>query len=148
MIGAAFRRLKGIQGQMTLEFAVAFPVFIIVAAIAVNALLFFSECAAFDRIAKEAVRIHAASPAFGQTTEQSIALIEETIQMSFEKDYLTCSVGCAGNILGQTTYTATLDFKPNLFGMGFKDAIFGVPLPSLTHSTSLTVDRYKPGVVI
>lgn len=48
------------RGQMTVELAVVFPALLAVAVIAVNALLFFSECAAFDRVAREAVRLHAA----------------------------------------------------------------------------------------
>lgn len=49
-------------GQMTVELAVAFPVVVAVAVIAMNALLFLSECAAFDRVARDAVRVHATSP--------------------------------------------------------------------------------------
>ena len=44
------------RGQMTVELAAAFPVLIIVAVIAVNALAFFSECAAFDNVFRDAVR--------------------------------------------------------------------------------------------
>ena len=40
-------------GQMTVEFVVAFPVLIAVAVVAVNACLFFSECAAFDMVARD-----------------------------------------------------------------------------------------------
>ena len=49
------------RGQMTVELAAAFPVLIIVAVIAVNALAFFSECAAFDNVFRDAVRVHVTS---------------------------------------------------------------------------------------
>ena len=78
---AVSRKHRDDSGQMTVEFAVAFPVFVIVAVIAVNALLFFSDCAAFDRLARES-------------------------------------------------------------------SVFGVALPVLEHSVSLTVDTYKPGVLL
>ncbi len=51
---------------MTIEFVVAFPVMLIVAAIAVNACSFFGVCAAFDNDFRDAVRTCATSPAYGQ----------------------------------------------------------------------------------
>ena len=38
-----------LPGQMTVEFVVAFPAMLAIAFVAVNAILFFSDCAAFDR---------------------------------------------------------------------------------------------------
>ena len=70
------------RGQMTVELAVVFPALLAVAVIAVNALLFFSECAAFDRVAREAVRLHAASPAYGQGLEQSCAQVAQTVEQA------------------------------------------------------------------
>ena len=55
----------GSRGQMTVEFMVAFPCMIIVALIATNALLFFSECASFDRAFRQSVCTYAASPGHG-----------------------------------------------------------------------------------
>ncbi|MEG1098291.1 MAG: TadE/TadG family type IV pilus assembly protein, partial [Raoultibacter sp.] len=75
MIDARLRE----TGQMTVEFAVVFPVLIIVAVIAVNALLFFSECAAFDRVARDAMRVYAASPEYGQTPDQACARVRAVL---------------------------------------------------------------------
>ena len=44
------------RGQMTVELLVVLPVVLIVAVVAVNALTFFGDCAAFDRVARNAVR--------------------------------------------------------------------------------------------
>lgn len=143
-----FRAGKDQSGQMTVEFAVAFPVMIIVAVVAVNALLFFGECAAFDRIARDSVRVHAASPAYGQTTEQTRALVAQAVEESLAADNVTAAVAVAGQSPGLTTFTATLRFFPTLFGLGLKSSVFGVELPCLEHSVSMTVDAYKPGVVI
>lgn len=41
------------RGQMTVELAVMIPVLVAIAVIAMNAMLFFSECAAFDRLARK-----------------------------------------------------------------------------------------------
>jgi hypothetical protein len=48
---------------------------------------------------------------------------------------------------GLVRYVATLEYAPNLFGMGMRSSVFGVQLPALRHSTSLVVDTYKPGIV-
>ncbi len=136
------------SGQMTVEFVVVFPVLIIIAVIVVNALLFLSECAAFDRSARDAIRVHAASPAYGQTIEQSLARIDTTLHDRFNKDHLSSSVGVTGGVGGLTTFTATLMFKPTLFGLGLKESVFGVSLPALKHAVSLTVSVYRPGVLL
>lgn len=136
------------RGQMTVELAVVFPVLIVVAVIAVNALLFFSECAAFDRVARETVRIHATSPAYGQGVEQSCALVSETLDQAFDKPYVETHVAVEGTAGGHATFTATIEFSPTLFGLGLKSSVFGVVLPHLEHAVSLTIDPYKPGVLL
>lgn len=135
-------------GQMTVEFAVVFPVLIIVAIVAVNASLFFSECAAFDRVARDAVRIYAASPEYGQTPDQACGRVRAVLDDVMDKDYLEVEVSAARDGTQLMTYTATLHFHPTLFGRGFVSQVFGVALPSLTHCTSLTVDPYRPGVFL
>ena len=136
------------RGQMTVELAVAFPVLIIVAAIAVNAILFFSECASFDRIARQAVRIHATAPAYGKNADACCAAVEAEIATAFNRPYVQVSVERRGTSLDFDEYTATIEFWPTLFGMGLRDSVFGVALPHLTHTVSYTVDTYKPGVFI
>lgn len=140
-------KIRDKSGQMTVEFAIAFPVTLIIALISMNVIICLSECASFDRIAREAIRIHATSPAYGQSLEQSCARIEEEIQMRFKRDNLNSSVSVEGNSLGYTTYTAELHYTPTLFGRGLRTSFFGVELAPLTHRLSLTVDTYKPGVL-
>ena len=136
------------RGQMTVELAVVFPALLAVAVIAVNALLFFSECAAFDRVAREAVRVHAASPACGQGLEQSCALVSQTVEQAFDRPYVGTRVAVEGTAGGHARFTATIEFSPTLFGLGLKSSVFGVALPHLEHAVSLTVDPYKPGVLL
>lgn len=135
-------------GQMTVELAVAFPVLIIVAVIAVNALLFFSECGAFDNAFREAVRVHATSPSYGQGIEQSRAQVESALTTSFDQSFEAAHVSVEGVAGGYARFSATLEFSPTLFGLGLKSSVFGVALPSLTHTVSFTVDCYKPGVLL
>lgn len=136
------------SGQMTVELALAFPVVIIIAVIAVNAVLFFSECAAFDNVFRDAMRVHATSPAYGQGSDQSCAHIETTLAEAFDRPYVACRVGVAGAAGGHTCFSATLEFSPTLFGLGLKSSVFGVALPPLSHEVSMTVDCYKPGVLL
>ena len=135
-------------GQMTVELAVAFPVVVAVAVIAMNALLFLSECAAFDRVERDAVRVHATSPAYGQGLEQSRAQVQAAIEEEQDRPYLQASVAVADGGAGRVTFTATLEFYPTLFGLGLKSHVFGVALPHLEHVASFTVDVYKPGVLM
>ena len=118
---------------MTVELAVALPVLVAVAAVAVNALLAFSECAAFDNAFRDAVRLNATSPAYGQGLEQSRAAVQSDLE------------GASG---GHVRFTATLEVSPTLFGLGLKRSVFGVELPKLVHSAELAVDRYHPGVLV
>lgn len=144
----AHRSRRGESGQMTVELAVAFPVLIIVAVIAVNALTFFVECATFDRIAHEAVRVHATSPAYGQGPDQACALIEQEIRSCVDESNLNVSVSRSNTGFDFDRYSATLEFSPTLFGMGLHSEVFGIALPKLTHTTSYVVDTYKPGVAV
>ena len=140
--------LRSKSGQMTIELAVAFPVLVIVAVIATNACAFFGDCAVFDRVAHEAVRVHAASPAYRQGAAQSCALVEQEVRSALDAPNLDVSVSSGAEGFDFVRFTATLEYSPTLFGMGLRSEVFGVPLPRLTHSTSLVVDVYKPGVIV
>lgn len=140
--------VRNSSGQATVELAVVFPVVIIVAVILVNAALFFSECSAFDRQFRNAVRACAASPAYGQDQGSICAQIKRMLDEAIERDYLEVQVDCSGGGFGLTTFTATAEFSPTLFGLGMKSEVFGVGLPKLRHTSSLTVDCYKPGMLL
>ena len=141
-------KVRGSCGQATVELAVALPVVIAVAVIAVNALLFFGECAAFDRVSSQAVRAYAASPAYGQDTQRSCALVKAALDRQFSESYLDVSVSAGNAGSGKVRFTSTLTFHPTLFGLGLKSRVFGVELPSLRHSSALAVSVYKPGVLL
>ncbi len=140
--------LRGRSGQLTVEFAVGFPVMIVVAIIATNAVLFFGDCAVFDRAFREAVRVYATSPAYEQTVQDSKELITEALSETMSADRLVVGVAVESVSGGHTCFTGTVQFKPTLFGLNLKSSVFGVELPSLSHSTSLVVDCYKPGVLV
>ena len=136
------------SGQMTVELAIAFPVLLIVAIIAVNALTFISECASFDRVFCEAVRVHAASRGYGESEEGALGAIASALERSFPQDNVDIQTQVGGAGLGCREYSATIRFAPTLFGLGMRDEILGIPLPRVTHRATYVIDPYKPGVVI
>lgn len=136
------------RGQMTIEFALLFPVMLVIALIACNSILFFSECASFDRIFRESVCVFAPSPSSEETTSQICAHIEEALAQASERDYLSCSVSASEGQNGLTTYTATLAFTPTIFGAYPLRRVFDVELSPIEHAITMTVDSYKPGVFV
>lgn len=136
------------RGQMTVEFVIAFPVMLSVAAIAINVVLFLSECAAFDRLAPEAVRVHASARAYGEDAAQARVAIQEELTQRFSRDYLSFDVESYDEFGGLQTYVLTLEFEPTLFGINLKSKIFGVELPRITHQSIMTINPYRPGVLL
>ena len=136
------------SGQMTIEFVIAFPAALIIGLIAVNALLFFSECASFDRSFRSLVCTYASSPAYEQGTDQSCALISESLSDEFSADYLQVEVTARGVSGELVAFEGKLQFTPTLFGKGTLPGVFGVPFPPLSHAESIVVDVYKPGVLL
>lgn len=135
------------SGQGTVELAAVMPALLIVAVIAVNACAFFSECASFDRLARQAVRTFATSPGYGQGADQGRAKVASALEAAFDSwnEEVSVVVESAG---GQCVrYTATLSYLPTLFGLGLKSEVFGVSLSPLRHSASLVVDPFNPGVI-
>lgn len=142
------RQKRSQSGQMTIELALAIPALIVVAVIATNAMTFFSDCAVFDRVAHEAIRVHATAPAYGQGYDQSCALVEQTVRAQINKPNVDIRVSHGTTGFDLDEYTVTIEYAPTLFGLGLRSEVFGVPLPRLVHTTRYVVDGYRPGVVI
>lgn len=129
---------------MTVELCIVFPVAIIIAVIAVNALLFFGQCASFDRVARNAVRAIAASPSTKEASADLAARIEAMVEAELQLDAgaVECVALASGD--GVDRFRITHSFAPTLFGMGLRTQIWGVPVPKLSHATELALDRYAP----
>ena len=135
------------KGQMTLEFMIVLPVMLAIAIISQNAMFYLSECASFDRSVKDIIRVHSSSPTYSEGSETITAKITDDINRIINQDYLECGIS-KEKTLSFTKYTATLRYFPNIFGMGLKDSVLGVPMPTATHEVQFTIDQYKPGVLI
>lgn len=138
---------KKMPGQMTIEFVAMFPVMLVIVLTAVNAVLFLSDCAAFDRVFRNAVCTYAASPAYGQGPEQSSALVQTAVEEEFAEENLSVSVSSSGVEGGIVSFSGKLSFEPTLFGKGKLTGAFGVSFPALSHESKLSVSAYKPGAV-
>lgn len=132
---------------MTIELVAVLPVAIIVAVIVVNALTFFSECAAFDRLSRNAVRLCATSPDYGQTVADSVVKVQALLEEGMTAENLAIEVAAEQDALGHSRFTMKLLFAPTLFGLGLRDQVLGVALPRLEHTESIVVDTYKPGML-
>ena len=133
---------------MTVEAVVALPVMLAIALISMNALLFFDACAVFDRQFRFAVTTYATSPSHLVVQNGGQGLVQSALDEVFDADYVQTSVSVSGASPGWVTYSGKIDFTPTLFGRPFSGNAFGVSLPPLSHSVSLTIDPYKPGALL
>lgn len=144
---AARKKAACEKGQMTVELCVVFPVIIVIAVIATNAMLFFGNCAEFDRVGRNAVRTFAAVPAYGEDSGSAQAKVQSAIEEALEAENLDVSVSSSKDFRGYEEYVMTLQFHPTLFGMGLKQEVFGVAMPALAHESRIVVNPYKPGML-
>ena len=138
---------RGTAGPMTGEIAVVLPVALVLMAVVCNGMAFMSECAAFDRMARNAIRLYATVPAYGESPSQASESIRDFLAQRFSASNQEVTVQEADEG-GYRKYTATLSFAPTLFGINLRQEVFGVRLPRISHSASLVVDRYRPGVLV
>lgn len=135
------------EAQATVELAVMFPVILIIAVIAVNVLTFFSECSAFDRSFKQVITCIGPNPGYGKDIGNAKSIVENELNNRFNEDFLDFEVSVENVSGGFQEFRAILKMHPTLFGMGLRNEIFGVPLPSLTHEQKMVIEVYKPGVI-
>ena len=159
MSGVA-RRAGRESGQMSVEAAIMHPVLVVLAFVMANLMLFVEACVAFDRIAYDAVVTQGVSPAGEQTVESAEGAVESCIADALGREG-TCEVEVSARDVGRvgggeatfsvaptlTTYECSLTFRPWGSGFSVAGASFSPPV-ELTHVRELTVDRFRPGVVV
>lgn len=132
----------GNRGQMTVEAAVVLPVMAAIGFVLSIALVYVGDCAAFDIVAREAIRMQADD---GYEGVQGAAEVRSCIEERWGRDYETVEVVCERTEWGHARYTASVELSPPFL----RDAsVFGIEAPSLKHEVSLTVSPYRKGVVI
>lgn len=130
------------SGQMTVEFAVVFPVLLMVGFISVNALVFLGDCAAFDIVARDAIRLQADD---GQREAQGCAETCARIERGLSMEHETVSVTSERTAAGHIRYVARTAFSPP-FLKGVR--VFGIAVPPLEHEVAFVVSPYRAGVVV
>lgn len=145
---AMMRKCTSERGQMTVELCVVLPVALAIAVIVINAMTFFSYCSEFDRVARNAVRVVAASPAANQSRDMAAAAIATEIRSSIDASNTECDVSVSVDAFGNESYKMTISYWPTLFGLGLRSSVFGVALPPLVHASQMTVDPYSPGEIL
>lgn len=131
------------RGQSTVELAVALPVMMLAAVIAYNALMFCGNCATFDRVFRDAVRVYAADEPYA-VSGAAEARILAAVQSQLDGN---CRVEVASRMTGMgfTAYTGTLIYTPTVFGREMRTEVFGVVLASPRHCCSMTIDTLVTG---
>jgi len=139
--------LRDKRGQATVELAVVIPMFLVIAAICFNAMMFLGDCSAFDREFRNAVRIYATSPKYNESPTEACAKVQEFLQATRNKERIQVDVTVSSNAYGLTVFQATADFAPTLFGQELRSEIFGIPLPHVQHSDEFAINAYEIGVI-
>ncbi len=146
--------------QATVEMAVVTPVLLVLALVAYNVMIFAGAVARFDRVVPDIVLAHAAAPG-GEGDESSIdasATVQAQIQDAMEGYDLQVEVsseqGTAssdGGLLSLSgtfrTYTCTMHYEPWPSSLSIAGVSLGAPAV-LTHERAVTVDPWRPGVVM
>lgn len=139
--------LKCESAQATVELAIMFPVVLIIALIAYNALSFFTLCATFDRVFNQSVITRCSSPAYGEGLGNMRQYVENDIQDMLMSNNTEAAINIESVSGGMIKFTGELNMKPSLFGMSMKDSIFGCTIYPIKHSKEFIIESYKPGVI-
>lgn len=148
------------RAQATVEMAVVIPVLLVLALIVYNIMLFVAATARFDRIAPDIVAAHAVSPS-GESdgsTDDSVGAIESQIEGAMAgydvEIEVTCTEGGASSgddlltlIGGLRTYRCSLHMRPWPSSLSIAGVDLGAPV-ALAHHRDVTVDPWRPGVVM
>ena len=153
-------RLREERAQATVEMAMITPVLLVLALIVYNVMIFAGAVARFDRVVPDIVLAHAVSP--GGEGDDSVvdasATVQAQIQDAMEGYELQIEVsgeqGTAatdGGLLSLSgtfrTYTCTMRYEPWPSSLSIAGFSLGAPAV-LTHERAVTVDPWRPGVVM
>lgn len=149
------------RGQATVELAMCMPILLVLAFVVANLMGFVEACAAFDRIAYDAVVSQGVSSAGEQSDTSATGAVRSCIVEALGRES-TCQVEVSSEDVLRyggspnttfsvaprlTRYVCTLRYRPWPSGV----VIAGVSMQApalLVHTRELVVDRYRSGVVV
>lgn len=153
-------RLREERAQATDEMAVVTPVLLVLALIVYNVMVFASAVARFDRVVPDIVLAHAVAPG-GEGDENSAdasVTVQTQILNAMEGYDLQIEVSSEqgakasdGGLLSLSgtfrTYTCTMHYEPWPTSLSIAGVSLGAPT-TLSHERAVTVDPWRPGVVM
>lgn len=152
--------LGGECAQATVEMAVVAPVLLVLALIVYNVMLFMAATARFDRVAPDIVIAQAVSPSSSEEvlSRDATAGIREQLEAAMTGYDVEVEVACTEGgstsdetllalVGGQRTYRCTLRMAPWPGAWSIAGVSLGAPV-ELSHERDVTVDPWRPGVVM
>lgn len=144
------------EAQATVELAVVLPVLLVLSLIAYNLMTFAAATARFNHVVADIVIAQAVSPGGGDTVDAS-SIVRRHLERAMEGYDVGISVdrtsgdGGAGTLLslvgGLSTYRCTMRFVPWPGALSIAGVRLGAPV-ELVHERSVTIDPWRPGVVL
>lgn len=151
---------------MVVELAVCLPVILALVGVSLNVLGYLNVCARFDRVAADAVRSQATSPAYGEDgVTLAASRVEGVIERAFDSNtgsgfdceftVVAAETGGGGrsdaseggvsfSLLSRLdSYECTVTYHP----WPFSKIVF-LQFFELSHTRSYTVDPFRPGVLL
>lgn len=139
--------------------AVVTPVLLVLALIVYNIMVYAGAVARFDRVVPDIVLAHAVAPG-GEGDDSAVdasARVQAEVQSAMEGYDLQIEVSSEqgtttdGGLLSLSgtfrTYTCTMSYKPWPGVLSIAGVSLGAPA-ALTHERAVTVDPWRPGVVM
>ena len=146
------------RGQMSVELAVLMPVALALLVIVVDLMVFMGDCARFDRVSAQMVRINVASPSADAYGRDASGAIQQGISAAMGgRDRLDIQVSYQGKLYSATDedgllsllpqpqcYRCSMTYHPWPFNVGF----LGFAPLSIQHHRDYVIDSYRPGILI
>lgn len=156
-------RLREERAQAMVEMAVVTPVLLVLALIVYNVMIFASAVARFDRVVPDIVLAHAvASEGEGDESSADASATVQTqilnamegydlhdlqIEVSSEQGAEASDGGLLSLSGTFRTYTCTMHYEPWPTSLSIAGVPLGAPT-TLSHERAVTVDPWRPGVVM
>ena len=150
-------RLREERAQATVEMAVVTPVLLALALIVYNVMVFAGAVVRFDRVVPDIVLAHAVAPE-GEGDKSSVdasVRVQSEIQAAMQGYNLQVEVSSSassdGGLLSLSgtfrTYACVMYYEPWPRLLSIAGVSLGTPA-KLSHERAVTVDPWRPGVVM
>ena len=134
------RQLMRDEGQMSVEFVLAIPAFMVGLIVMFNVMTFVAECSRFDRVAGEIARSSVVNAATATTDLR--ASLDYPVGSPFEAVALPPKTNIP--LTSHIRVTCVLKYRPWPFN-GY--AFGGIRVGEWSHAQTFIVDEFQPGAV-